>query len=147
MHFASAIYLRSVSISGNFVQINSSWQSVRKTNNNPIHDQSQQRNNLITSEMCSKLTIKRPEQHQRCLCISHFARQEKCQSMCFILGKRKKSKFNRLQIEVSFLPKISFPPPPNIGILNLSFARIHVGFFQMRHRFMLLLLTYLKQLL
>ena len=51
--------------------------------------------------------------------ISHLAPREKCQNMCFILEKRKKSKFNRLQIEVLFLPNIrptvyKPPPPPQI---------------------------------
>ena len=46
--------------------------------------------------------------------ISHLARREKCQNTCFILEKRKKSKFNRLQIEVIllFLPNISPLPNP-----------------------------------
>ena len=41
--------------------------------------------------------------------------------------KRKKSKFNRLQIEVFFLPNISPPyiSPLNIGPSNLSFVRIY----------------------
>ena len=42
--------------------------------------------------------------------------------------KRKKSKCNRLYIEVLFLPNISPPlyvsPPSNIGPSNLSFVRI-----------------------
>ena len=107
--------------------------------------------------MCSKLTIKRPNdvkdvfifnfivnfmyssvfivnfQH-----ILHLPRREKCWNTCFILEKRKKSKFNRLQIEVFFLPNISppiSPPPPpspnpyigppNIDPSNLSFASIY----------------------
>ena len=39
--------------------------------------------------------------------ISDRTRREKCQNTCFILEKRKKSNFNRLQIEVPFLPNIS----------------------------------------
>ena len=41
--------------------------------------------------------------------------------------KGKKRKFNRLQIEVPFLPSISLPPPPppNIGSLSFSFVRIY----------------------
>ena len=41
--------------------------------------------------------------------ISHLPRREKCQNTCFILEKRKKIKFSRLQIEVLFLPNISPP--------------------------------------
>ena len=78
--------------------------------------------------MCSKLTINRPERRQRYLYfnfwasftysgvfivnfehISHLVRHEKCRNTCFILEKRKKSKFNRLQIEVFNVPNISSP--------------------------------------
>ena len=38
--------------------------------------------------------------------------------------KRKKSKINRLQMEVFFLPIIN-KPPLNIGPSNLSFVRIY----------------------
>ena len=109
--------------------------------------------------MCSQLTMKRPERTQRCLFlsfivnitysgvfivnsehISHLERREKCRNTCFILEKRKKSKFNRLQIEVFFLPIITPLPyisPPNIGPSNLSFARIYAqgvltGFYGIR---------------
>ena len=52
--------------------------------------------------------------------ILHLGRREKCRSTCFILEKRKKSKFNRLQIELFFPPNISSSPciearTPNIG--------------------------------
>ena len=39
--------------------------------------------------------------------MSRLARRKKCQNTCFLLEKRKKSKFNRLQIEVFVLPNIS----------------------------------------
>ena len=45
--------------------------------------------------------------------------------------RKKSNKFNRLQIEVLFLPNISppvyinLPPPPNIDPSNLSFVRIY----------------------
>ena len=42
--------------------------------------------------------------------ILHLARREKCQSACCIVEKRMKSKFNRLQIEMFFLPNISLSP-------------------------------------
>ena len=74
----------------------------------------------------SKLTIiKKPERRKRCLIlnfignftysgvfivnfehISHLARREKCRGACFILEKGRKIKFNRLQVEVFFLPNI-----------------------------------------
>ena len=41
--------------------------------------------------------------------ISHLARREKFRNTCFIVQKVKKSKLNRLQIEVLFLPNISPP--------------------------------------
>ena len=88
--------------------------------------------------MCSKLTMKRPGRRQWCLYFwlivnctyssvfivnfehnSYLDRREKCPNTCFMLEKRKKSKFNRLQIEVFFLPNISPPvykpptPPPS----------------------------------
>ena len=40
--------------------------------------------------------------------ISHLPRREKCRNTCFIL-QEKKSKFNRLKIEVFFLPNIGPP--------------------------------------
>ena len=37
--------------------------------------------------------------------ISHLARREKCRNTCFVMEKRKKSEFNRFQMEVFFPPK------------------------------------------
>ena len=45
--------------------------------------------------------------------ISHLARRKKWRNTYFILVKRKKSKFNRSQIEVFFLPNIN---PPYISL-------------------------------
>ena len=39
--------------------------------------------------------------------ISHLGQRAKYRNTCFILEKRKKSKFNRFQIEVFFLPNIA----------------------------------------
>ena len=57
--------------------------------------------------------------------ISHFEGREKCSNLCFVLEKSKKSKFNRLQIEVFFLSNISPPSSPNIGPSNFSFVLIY----------------------
>ena len=73
--------------------------------------------------------------------ISRLAQREKCRNTCFILEKRKKSKFNRFQIEVYFLPNISplpqlptpapvYNPPPlpaNISPSNFYFVQIRAG--------------------
>ena len=65
---------------------------------------------------------------------SHLVRREVFRNASFTLEKRKESnKFNRLQIEVFFLPITSPHPlsssrvykPPNIGQSNLSFVRIY----------------------
>ena len=107
-------------------------------------------NTVTRSQKCSKLTLQRPKQRQLVSLfltlsltfryssvfivnlqhISHLVRCKKCQNTCFILEKREKSKFNRLQFEVFFLPSISLPeykpPHPNIDPSNLSFVHLSV---------------------
>ena len=79
--------------------------------------------------------------------IFHIMHDVNCQNTCFSVEKRKKSKFNRLQIKVFFLPNIPPPvykSPPNIGPSNLPFARLYAqsvlkGFYRILFR------TYLKK--
>ena len=92
------------------------------------------RNTVTRSQKCSKLIIQRPKRGQLVSLfltlsltfryssafivnfqhISHLVRRKNCQNTYFILEKRDKSKFNRFQIDVFFLPSISlleYKPP------------------------------------
>ena len=146
MHFASSVYLPSFSLNIDSGRYKASKQQATTQTSNYL-TKVNNRNTVTRSGMYSNLTIKRPED-VNCVFIVNFI-VNFTYSFAFIVNstcftscttwnvpkqelysekkKRKKSnKFNRLQIEVFFLPNIS---PQNIGPSNFPLSvytpRVH----------------------